>query len=50
MAYKVLVQVYEGGDWDPVLDMKRSRSRIVPRLFMKKEATLVNSRLKKRRR
>jgi hypothetical protein len=38
MAYKVLVQVYEGGDWDPVLDMKRSRSRIVPRLFIDEEA------------
>ena len=34
MAYKVLVQVSEDGDWDPVLDMKLSRTRSVPRLFI----------------
>ena len=38
MAYKVLVQVSEGGDWDPVLDMKLSRTRSVPRLFIDEEA------------
>ena len=38
MAYKVLVQVSEDGDWDPVLDMKLSRTRSVPRLFLDEEA------------
>ena len=38
MAYKVLVQVSEDGDWDPVLDMKLSRTRSVPRLFIDEEA------------
>ena len=38
MAYKVLVQVSENGDWDPVLDMKLSRTRSVPRLFIDEEA------------
>ncbi len=37
MAYKVLVQVSEDGDWDPVLDMKLSRTRSVPRLFLEEE-------------
>jgi len=37
MAYKVLVQVSEDGDWDPVLDMKLSRTRSVPRLFYTEE-------------
>jgi len=37
MAYKVLVQVSENGDWDPVLDMKLSRTRSVPRLFLEEE-------------
>jgi hypothetical protein len=38
MAYKVLVQVSEDGDWDPVLDMKLSRTRSVPRLFLDEDA------------
>ena len=38
MAFKVLVQVSEDGDWDPVLDMKLSRTRSVPRLFLDEEA------------
>lgn len=38
MAYKVLVQTSEDGDWDPVLDMKLSRTRTVPRLFLDEEA------------
>lgn len=38
MAYKVLVQVSEDGDWDSVLDMKLSKTRAVPRLFIDEEA------------
>ena len=38
MAYKVLVQVSEEGDWDSVLDMKLSRTRSVPRLFLDEDA------------
>lgn len=38
MAYKVMVKVSDNGSWDPVLDMKLSRTKTVPRLFIDEEA------------
>lgn len=38
MGYKVLVKNSEDDTWDPVLDMKLSRTKAVPRLFLDEEA------------
>jgi hypothetical protein len=37
MPFKILTRLHEEGSWDPVIDMKKSKSTKVVRIFMNED-------------